>query len=232
MSMRRVSRGRPSLGVSLRMFGWERAAVAALRHATLPWIDGFGPELSIAAVPLESVRDLGGRDRLSLVAQFAAHQAFLQFAGIGDGECDPAEWAVVQKRGCDVRLLRIAARPPNPDAPPPLTIIQQFAEAIAAPALDVLRQSWARAEAVYCEADTRLRRGAAPDLRWMRGAPSREIASPGIEVLRTLLAERGGRYCSQDPACVDVVRNAALLGNERVFILGEKASQLQRNSPI
>ncbi len=232
MSMRRVSRGRASLGVSLRMFGWERAAVAALRHATLPWVDGFGPELSIAAAPLESVRDLGGRDRLSLVAQFAAHQAFLQFAGIGDGECDPAEWAVVQKRGSDVRLLRIAARPPNPDAPPPLTIIQQFAEAIAAPALDVLRQSWARAEAVYCEADARLRRGAAADLRWMRGAASGEIASPGIDVLRTLLAERGGRFCFQDPACVDVLRNAALLGNERVFILGEKASPLQRHSAI
>src|SRR5260370_387712 len=144
MSMRRVSRGRASLGVSLRMFGWERAAVAALRHATLPWIDGFGPELSIAAVPLESVRDLGGRDKLSLVAQFAAHQAFLQFAGIADDECDPGEWAVVHKRGCDVRLVRIAARGSEGDAPPSLTLIQHFAEAIKAPPLDVLKQSWAR----------------------------------------------------------------------------------------
>src|SRR5258706_9558984 len=215
MSMRRVSRGRPSLGVSLRMFGWERAAVAALRHATLPWIDGFGPELSIAAVPLESVRDLGGRDRLSLVAQFAAHQAFLQFAGISDGECDPGEWAVVRKRGCDVRLLRIVARPSNPGAPPPLTIIQQFAEALEAPPLAVLRQSWARAESVYCEAVTQLRRGAAADLRWVRQAALGEIASPGLETLRSLLIERG-RFAFQDPSCIDTIRNAAALGNERM----------------
>src|SRR5258708_37242386 len=111
MSMRRVSRGRASLGVSLRMFGWERAAVAALRHATLPWVDGFGPELSIAAAPLESVRDLGGRRLLKHEAQFAAHQAFLQFAGIGDREGDPAEGAVGQKPGSDVRPVRNAAAP-------------------------------------------------------------------------------------------------------------------------
>src|ERR1700682_3725153 len=233
MSMRRVPRGRASLGVSRRMFGWGRAAVSALRHTTLPWMDGFGPEIVVAATPLQTLRDLGGRDRLSLVAQFAAHQAFLQFAGIADGECDPAEWAVVQRRGCDVRLVRIAAPPAHPDAPPPLTIIQQFAEALAAPPLDVLRQSWARAEAVYCEVDTRLRRrGAAADLRWTRGAASGEIASPGVEVLRALLAERGGRFCFQDAACIDAVRNAALLGNERVFVLGETASPLRRHSAI
>src|SRR5258708_18820230 len=118
------------------MFGWERAAVAALRHATLPWVDGFGAELSIAAAPLESVRDLGGRDRLSLVAQFAAHQAFLQFAGIGDGDCDPAEWAVLQKRGSDGRRVRIAARPPHSRAPPPLPSIQQLPETTPATAAD------------------------------------------------------------------------------------------------
>jgi DNA-binding NtrC family response regulator/tetratricopeptide (TPR) repeat protein len=232
MGMRRVARGRAALEVSLRTFGWERAAVAALRHSTMPWMEGFAPEIALAAVPLQALRDLGGRDRLSLVAQFAAHQAFLQFAGIADGECDPAEWAVVQKRGSDVRLVRIAARPPNPDAPPPLTIIQQFAESISAPPLDVLRQSWARAEAVYCEVDTRLRRGAAADLRWMRQAASGEITSPGIEMLRTLLAERGGHFSFHDAACVDAVRNAALLGNERVLVLGENASPLQRHSAI
>ena len=106
MSMRRATRGRASLEASLRMFGCERAAVATLRHTTLPWLDGFAPELALDAMPLPSLRALGGRDRLSLVAQFAAHQALLQYAGIADGECDPNEWAVVQKRGCDVRLVR------------------------------------------------------------------------------------------------------------------------------
>jgi DNA-binding NtrC family response regulator/tetratricopeptide (TPR) repeat protein len=206
--------------------------VAVLRHSTLPWIDSFGGEVAVAAVPLQGLRDLGGRDRLSLVAQFAAHQAFLQFAGIADSECDPAEWAVVQKRGSDVRLVRIAARPPSPESPPLLSIIQQFAESISAPPLDVLRQSWARAEGVYFEVDARLRRGAAADLRWMRQAASGEIAAPGIESLRTLLSERGGRFSFHDSACIDAIRNAALLGNERVFVLGENASPLQRHSAI
>src|SRR5258707_11931931 len=109
MSMRRAARGRASLEASLRMFGWERAALGALRHSTLPWYEGFAREITLDAAPLAQLRDLGGRDRLSLVAQFAAHQALLQFAGIADGECDPGEWVVVQKRGCDVRLVRIAA---------------------------------------------------------------------------------------------------------------------------
>ena len=37
----------------------------------------------------------------------------------------------MQKRGSDCRLVRIAARPPAADAPPALTIVQQFTEAIA-----------------------------------------------------------------------------------------------------
>jgi DNA-binding NtrC family response regulator len=231
MSMRRTARGRADLAVSLRMFGWERGAMATLRHPTLPWFDGFGAEIVLDATPLPELRDLGGRDRLSLVAQFAAHQAFLQFAGISDSECDPGQWAVVRKRGCDVRLIRTAARPSNPDAPPPLTIIQQFAEALAAPPLDVLRQSWARAESVYCEAATLLRRGAAADLRWMGRGALGELASPGPDVLRSLLVERG-RFVFRDPSCVDAIRNAAALGSERVVVMGESASPLQRYSAV
>src|SRR3954453_22085528 len=172
MSMRRTARSRGPLEASLRTFGWERAATATLRHSTLPWLDGFAPEVTVDAVPLRELRELGGRDRLSLVAQFAAHQALLQFAGLPDGECDPHEWAVVQKRGCDVRLVRLAARTSGADAPPRLTIVQQFAETIVAPPLDVLRQSWGRAESVYCEIETQLRRGAVADLRWMRRVAS------------------------------------------------------------
>src|SRR5258706_14725250 len=232
MSMRRAARGRALLEVSLRRFGWERAALAVLRHSTLPWLDGFAPELTLDAVPLSALENLGGRDKLSLVAQFAAHQAFLQFAGIADGECDPLEWAVVQKRGCDVRLVRIAARPTEGDAPPSLTVIQQFAEAVKAPPLDVLKQSWARAESVYCEAEARLRRGAVADLRWTRRSAAGELASPGTEMLRAVLAARGGRFSLRDPSCVDAIRNAAMLGAERVLVLGQNASPLQRHSAI
>src|SRR5437763_8924001 len=102
-------RGRDAREVSVRAFAWERALVATLRHPTLPWHDGFAPSMMLAATPLGELRELGTRDRLSLLAQFAAHEALLQFAGIADGELDPAEWCVVQKRGSDCRLVRVGA---------------------------------------------------------------------------------------------------------------------------
>src|SRR5262245_31556439 len=107
MPMRGGSRrARPQASAELRQFGWDRALLATLRHPTLP----FGE--SVDSTPLSDCHDLGARDKLSLVAQFAAHEAFLQFAGVGDAECDPREWAVVRKRGRDCRLVRVAARGP------------------------------------------------------------------------------------------------------------------------
>src|SRR5690242_2274820 len=96
-------RGRPA-SVPAGSFGWDRAVVATLRHATLPWNE------PLSAAPLAEIRQLGTRDRLSLLGQLAAHEALLQFAGIADADFDPAEWAVVQKRGSDVRLVRVGAR--------------------------------------------------------------------------------------------------------------------------
>src|SRR5437764_14580842 len=151
MPMRGAARrARPQASVELRQFGWDRALVATLRHSTLPFSE------AIDAAPLARCDDLGARDKLSLVAQFAAHQAFLQFAGVGDGECDPAELAVARKRGSDCRLVRVAARASTVDAPPALTLVQQFAEAIGARDVDTLRHSWGRAESVYLEIDARL----------------------------------------------------------------------------
>src|SRR5687768_697147 len=99
MTMRgSVRRSGAALVVSPARFGWDRHLLATLRHVSLPWTE------ALQATPLAELRNTGGRDRLSLVAQFAAHQALLHFAGIADGELDPAEWAVVQKRGSDVRL--------------------------------------------------------------------------------------------------------------------------------
>src|ERR1051326_6157587 len=133
-------------------FRWDRALIATLRHSTLPWNE------DVAARPLASAQ-LGARDRLSVLAQFAAHQAMVQFAGIADGDGDAAEWGVVQKRGADSRLVRIGARTPDPDGPPPLTLAQQFAELVRGPELDVFRQSWARAEPVYIECFVKLTGG-------------------------------------------------------------------------
>src|SRR5258707_2543998 len=135
--------GRDTRTVSAREFHWDRALVATLRHSSLPWNE------SIAGKPLAAAQ-LGTRDRLSLLAQFAAHEAMLQFAGVADGDVDAAEWVVVQKRGCDSRLIRGAARAFDLDsAPPPVTLAQQFAAIVRAPEVGGLRQSGGRAEAGY-----------------------------------------------------------------------------------
>ncbi|HEV7768077.1 MAG TPA: sigma 54-interacting transcriptional regulator [Thermoanaerobaculia bacterium] len=199
--------------------------IATLRHASLPWAE------SLAATPLAEVRELGSRDRLSLLAQFAAHEALLQFAGIADGEFDPAEWAVAQKRGSDVRLLRVAARACDPSpAPPVLTLAQQFAEQVGAE-LDTLRQSWARADAIYADAFARVSRDIAVDLRWMRRAACGAIAAPGAEGLRVLVNEHG-RFGYTTDDCVDAVqRFAELDGSFRVTVL-RGASPLERYSAV
>jgi DNA-binding NtrC family response regulator len=198
--------GRDTRTVSARDFHWDRALVATLRHSSLPWNE------SIAGKPLAAAQ-LGTRDRLSLLAQFAAHEAMLQFAGLADGDFDPAEWVVVQKRGCDSRLVRVAARPSDLDsAPPPLTLAQQFAAIVRAPGLDVLRQSWARAEAIYGECFARLRSDLAADLSWMRAAAAAAILSPGAEALRSIAT---GRLTYADESCVEAMRAFEL----RVYVL-------------
>jgi DNA-binding NtrC family response regulator len=199
-----------------------------LRHASLPWDE------PLAVTPLAEVRELGARDRLTLLAQFAAHQALLQFVGIADGEFDPAEWAAAQKRGSDVRLVRVSARACDPSlAPPVLTLAQQFAERTGAE-LDLLRQPWARADAIYAEAFTRVSRDAAADLRWMRHAACGSIAAPGAEGLR-VLANDGGRfgYLSQSgDECVEAVKRfAELEGAFRVVVL-RGVSPLERYSAL
>ena len=189
MSMRRASRksGEVLLVSPQESFGWGTATIATLRHCSLPWYDAAGPPVSIAATPLATAKDLGGRDRLSVVAQFAAHQAFLQFAGIADGEFDPAEWVVVRKRGNDCRLIRIAARAADAAAAPPvLALIHEVSEFLGREPLPVFRQSWARAETVYIEASERLSSDAAADLRWVRRSACGEVLSPGAEALRGL----------------------------------------------
>jgi len=222
-------RARSLIAMDLRLFGWDRAIIATLRHSTLPWLDDAGPAISIEATPLADAGELGARDRFSLVAQFAAHQALLQFAGLADAEHDPAEWAVVRKRGHDCRLVRIAARPAGDEAPPALTVVQQFAESIDALPLEALRQSWGRAESVYLEINDRLRGDAAADLRWMRRAAWGEIATPGPEGINELLKGKRRRFRG---SAVDSIHAAAALGAELVFEIGLNASPLQRYSAI
>jgi len=214
-------RARPAGGIEPVSFAWGREVAATLRHSTLPWRE------AIEAIPIRDLPTLGTRDRLSLVAQFAAHQALLQFAGVADSDCDPAEWAVVVWRGSDCRLVRTSAHASG-EPLPVLSIVQQFADAIAAPPLDALRQSWGRAESVYQEADVRLRAGAAADLRWMRRAALGEIASPAPDGIRLIASAESARmrYPSDDCAA------SLLLALDDVFVLGDDCSPLQRFSAL
>ena len=210
MSMRGSGgRGRGA-SAPARSFGWDHAVVATLRHSTLPWNE------PLAATPLVEVRQLGARDRFSLLGQLAAHEALLQFAGIADANFDPAEWSVVQKRGSDVRLVRVSARGCDPSvAPPVLTIAQEFAERIGAE-LEILAQSWARADAIYAEVHARLNRDVAADLRWLERAACGAIAAPGPDALRSL---EEGRFGSNDDCADAVQRFAELDGSFRAVVL-------------
>jgi DNA-binding NtrC family response regulator len=219
MTMRGSSRrAREATLIDARAFGWDRALLATLRHVSLP----FGE--AVVATPLSAVRELGTRDRLSLLGQFAAHQALLQFAGVADAEFEAAEWAVVQKRGSDVRLVRVSARACDPStAPPVVTLAQAFAERVSAE-LDVLSQPWARADAIYAEAFARVSRDVAADLKWLRRAAYGAIAAPGPEGLHALDA---GRFRYDDSDCIESVRRFS----ERVIVL-RGASPLERYSAL
>ena len=226
MAMR--GNARRAIRVDVQKFGWDRWVVVTLRHSTLPWYEEFASEIALDATPLSALKDLGTRDRLSLTGQFAAHQAFLQFAGVRDAAFDPNEWAVVRKRSTDCRLVRVAAR--SAEEPPPLlTSIQQFASAIAALPLDVFRQSWGRAETAYHEIDSRLRNDVAADLRWLRCAALGSVVAPGTESLRALQPMSTGRW--RAPADLRAFRALAAI-DRTVTILGDDASPLTRYSGI
>ena len=141
----------------------------------------------------------------------------------------------MQKRGTDCRLVRIAARSQS-DESPPLTRIQQFALAVDAPPLRVLRQAWARAEAVYQEVDTMCGEVAA-DRRWLSASVVGEVAAPGAETLRMLMAQAGGQFRCSDFGCVSSLRAMLEIGSDgaravRLLVCGENGSPLERYSAI
>ncbi|MEA2326788.1 MAG: hypothetical protein QOE68_1747, partial [Thermoanaerobaculia bacterium] len=214
-------RAQSSFTVDVRTFGWERVLAASLRHTTLLFEQ-------FEAAPLASLRDPGKRDRLSLLGQFAAHEALLQFAGVSDADFLPAEWAVVQKRGVDCRLVRLAGRRPGGDPIPILTIVQHFAAAIEAPPVEVLRQSSGRADAVYCEIDARLRSDATADLRWFRASAVGLVAAPGVDALRSIPAAGSARFHCSDRNWLATL----LAAYDDVLVIGERSSPLQRYSGI
>ncbi|HEY3055565.1 MAG TPA: sigma 54-interacting transcriptional regulator [Thermoanaerobaculia bacterium] len=209
--------------VSLRNFAWPRPAIATLRHPTLPWFESFAPEVELSAIPIADLRNAGARDRLSLVGQFATHIALLQFAGIADGEFDANEWVVVRKRGSDCRLVRIAARECDADATPsPLHSTQHFAEAIHAPELETLKQSWTRAESIFAEVHGRLRSDAAADMRWLQRCAVGEILPPGAEAISAMWSSGGPHEIAGTDALDAFHLYAALDESARLIVIGSE----------
>src|SRR5688572_27224993 len=105
--------GQSPLRVPFHEFGWDPGRRATLEHSTLPWFGATEPEISFDARGLDQAGRLGSRDRLSLLGQFAAHCAFLRFAGISAGEFQPSDWIFIRDRGSDPRLIRVHATGTN-----------------------------------------------------------------------------------------------------------------------
>jgi DNA-binding NtrC family response regulator len=212
-------RDRRMIAMSPKSFGWAAPVLATLSHSSMP----FGERVS--GQTLADAPQIGSRDRLALLAQFAAHQAYLQFAGIADGEFDPAEWVVIQKRGTDVRLVRIGAKAcERTDATLPIARAQQFAETIDV-AVDVLRQPWARADAIYAEAYQRLAHNVSTDLSWTKNSALGAILSPGPEHL-IRLASASETHGYMDTSCFESLRRFAELET------GVRLTELRGVSPL
>ena len=210
------------IGVSLQAFAWPHAAMATLRHPTLPWFDRFAARVEIPATPLSDLRNAGARDRLSLVGQYAAHMAFLQFAGIPDAGFIAGEWAVIRKRGADCRLVRVAAQPADADrSASPLHEAQQFAEAVGASAFDPPRQSWVRAESVFADIFRRLHSDAAADLRWLQRGAAGEILPPGAESLAAMWSTQGPHEVTAE-ALESFQAYAVLDDSVRLLVVGSE----------
>src|SRR5687767_9629344 len=142
--------GHNPLRVPFHEFGWDPGRRAALEHCTLPWFEVSEGEKSFDARTLDHAARLGSRDRLSLLGQFAAHCAFLRFAGISPGEFQPGDWIFTRDRGTDPRLIRVRASSTNGFGEiPPVSLIESFGATLKVQSLDVFRHSWAKPESAY-----------------------------------------------------------------------------------
>ncbi|MBW3563871.1 MAG: sigma 54-interacting transcriptional regulator [Acidobacteria bacterium] len=159
--------------LSLAAFSWDRHALAAVEHATLPHWGRVGPDPDLeSASPLAS-RKWSHRDSLSILAQAAAHQAMLLAVGIAETELDPDQWAVHRKRGEDVRLVRRFAAPDSAapaEGIAPSEWIEALADYLGIRDLHVFDHAWFRADEVYAQSVIQDAGLPEHDRRWLRRA--------------------------------------------------------------
>ena len=218
---------RDPIGVAAERFGWSLARLACSVHHSFAWNGSAVDPKTCVALD----RTWGERHRLSLLAQFAAHQAFLAFAGLQDGDFDPAEWTVVKTRGSDVRLLRVAARgAPDWSGATPFDHVIDFAGAIGTEHVASLDRPWGRADHVYAEARETLLEGSAADLSSVSRSAFGAVLSPGAEELDRLLT---GPSTVLNADVLEAMRNLALLsGRPFIPIGGPNANPLVRGSGL
>lgn len=208
--MRRTSAAKHHAAFLVRPdhFAWSEATLAVLRHSTLPWFGEEAAEVALSGVPLSATTSWGARDRMSLLAQLAAHQAFLRFAAVDDGEFDPAQWIAVRERGTDARLVRIAS-PASSSAE--AGVVEAAAAMLGVERLSTLEKLWCKPEEVYMEIGGRLSTTAA-DCRWLRRAAAGSIRAPGPLALSEMTSRRRAVMISSDPG---VFESAELIGRMR-----------------
>jgi hypothetical protein len=219
-----------SCEISAASFSWPLPVLACLEHCTLPWFESAEPRWRIdPAEPLE--QEWGTRHALSLLAQFAAHQSFLEFAGILDNHFDPAEWRVERRRGADVRLIRIAATSGSESGRTGFDQVRECARLLGVTELESLVQVWGRADHVYEEARRRLRRGGAASLRWCLRASVGAVAGAGPETTEQLL-RHGGVVVARASGLVAMERAARIDGRVTLEVGGKGCSPLQQMSAL
>jgi DNA-binding NtrC family response regulator len=222
MSMRRphVRPKHPAVQVSLTEFGWDPAVIATLRHCTLPWCEDAGETLRIEGTPFTECATRGTRDRLSILGQYAAHLAFLKFAGIADSSFRPEDWMVVFRRNEDCRLVRVRAQRSESDEDAELSLVQSAASVLAAPALPIFKQSWGKTEHVYHEIDRLLRNESRADISWFRRSATGSVRTPGAEGLLAIAAGQS-LFTGEEHSCADSLRAwSALSGRTAPVVLG------------
>ncbi len=234
MAMRKpATRRGAAASVSAELFGWPPSLIATARHSTLPWHPA-GDEDAVDAAPLTTINRVGERDSLSLVGQLAGYLAFARFAGIPTSAFDSGDWGIVQKRGRDVRLVRLASPSRSSSEVLAITLLESLATRLGAPPLESLRQSWAKPEAIYVEIRMRLRATAA-DRSWFSRAAVGSIEAPGADCLDRLAARPSVVVCDDPSASSTLLKFSSLRkdAEPRLVVLdGSRGSPLQPMSAI
>jgi len=209
----------------LREFGWTAAQIAVLRHSSLPFGEAPDGSCEIDGVDLETAKAWGRRDRLALLAQFAAHVAFLRRVGVAAGPLRTDEWLAVRNRGEDPRLVRVRATPAQESFTAALESIGAFANLLNL-RLSELEASWTRAEQIWAAALKEMC-SKAGECHWTRRAQLGWIESPGSTWLEELAGNPSNIHSLTLEAIGSLTTFRTLQHRPTALMLGSEASPIE-----